>query len=210
MNTGGGIQQIPVAKPPVRRKHPKNRNAGHKDTACSPEPSDGRLHIQPSFEHLWKLYESERYEEIAGITETSGNDSKMNKLLVRVYTNLGEFRKAGKLCLNIISQDTCDPEAYYLLGIIQRENGEIEDAIKTMNKAIYLDPDYILAQYVLARTLMSSGNRVRALKHLQNAENLLTEKAEGFMVSEYDGLTRERLLQIIQSVTAHMLEHEKE
>ena len=69
--------------------------------------------------------------------------------LALLYTIKGQGGDAANHYIQAIRFGS-DPEAYYNLGIIYHENGELEQAVKTYSGALQLKPDYVKARLNLA------------------------------------------------------------
>lgn len=82
--------------------------------------------------------------------------------------NRGEYPEAHAICVQIVNQDPTHADAYFLLGIINSEVGQIHKAIKLMEKAISLAPQPEYNAY-LAKCLSLTGDMAKALAAIDNA-----------------------------------------
>jgi len=92
-----------------------------------------------------------------------------------------------------------NPGCYYLLALIFQEQGEIEEAISSLNRSIYLDPDYVLAHYTLGNIILRNGNFKKAEKHFDNALSILNRYKEEDILPDSDGVSAGRLIEIIKT-----------
>lgn len=73
------------------------------------------------------------------------------KILVQIHIDKKEYAKALKtidICLKIKSDD---PDTYYLLGLLQQNTGEIENAITSYNLALKYNAKFTLASEAIRK-----------------------------------------------------------
>lgn len=140
----------------------------------------------------------EAAERLAG--QTASADPKGISLLARVYANQGRLDDALDWCRKAISVDTVNAGHYYLLATILQEQGQPEEAIKSLKKALYLDQDFVLAYFVLGNIMQRQGEVKSSRKYFKNALHLLSRYRPEELLPESDGITAERLSEIIVSV----------
>jgi len=83
---------------------------------------------------------------------------------------------------------------------VLQEAGERNQARQELEVALYLDPDFIMAHLILASLAMSSGNRKDGARHLRNARGLLELRRPEEVIPESDGLTADRLRQVVEAM----------
>ncbi|HJW87542.1 MAG TPA: hypothetical protein VJ440_12995, partial [Candidatus Brocadiaceae bacterium] len=103
-------------------------------------------------------------------------------------------------CEKAIIADKCCAVNYYLLATIVMEKDLIEEAVSLLKRALYLDPHFALANFVLANILMRRGKRKPAKKYLDNAFNLIAARNADEVVPESEGITAGRLMDIISAM----------
>lgn len=113
----------------------------------------------------------------------------------RLKANEGELEKALLLCKEAINQNRVNPIYYHLLASIEQELGNIKSATDALKKAIYLDPNFVMAYFDLGNLFLKLGKNKEALRNFQNVNNLL------------DGLQDEQNIPNTESITAGMLKH---
>ena len=158
---------------------------------------------QKTYEELLTLYEMGNYPEVENIlTEHLLHDHKDFKamtLLAKACSNQGKFSKAIEWCEKEIAINKFNPGCYYLLALIFQEQGEIEEAISSLNRSIYLDPDYVLAHYTLGNIILRKRNFKKAEKHFDNALSILSTYKKEEILPESDGISAGRLTEIIKT-----------
>lgn len=181
------------------------RDAAYRNTTKNiEEERAGKKGWQTSYENALLLFEQGRYTEvenvISGWTGHELNNPKALTLLARICANQGKLDDAEMWCEKAIIADKCCAVNYYLLATIVMEKDLIEEAVSLLKRALYLDPHFALANFVLANLLMRIGNRKPAKKYLDNAFNLIAARNADEVVPESEGITAGRLLEIITAM----------
>lgn len=157
-----------------------------------------------SYDDALLLFEQGRYAEveeiISGWTDHELNNPKALTLLARICANQGKLDDAEMWCEKAIIADKCCAVNYYLLATIVMEKDLVEEAVSLLKRALYLDPHFALANFVLANLLMRSGKRKMSKKYLDNAFNLVSVRNSDEIVPESEGITAGRLLDIISAM----------
>jgi chemotaxis protein methyltransferase CheR len=117
----------------------------------------------------------------------------------RDSANRGRLDEAVEWCHRAIAADKLNPAHHYLLATIQQEQGQDEAAAQSLARALYLDPDFVLAHFALGNLRRAQGRRHEARRHFGNALALLRAHPPGEILPESEGLTAGRLGEIIES-----------
>ncbi|HEU4401300.1 MAG TPA: tetratricopeptide repeat protein, partial [Candidatus Polarisedimenticolia bacterium] len=80
-------------------------------------------------------------------------------------------RICGSLMDRKVAQPRRPEDAFYF-GVIKANEGDYEEALKHLEKALQVSPKDEKIHYVLASTLALRGERQEALKHLKDAIDL--------------------------------------
>jgi len=147
-------------------------------------------------------FEMGSFEEAESILENILTKDKENSkliisLLAKTKANLGKLNEAGSLCEKVLEMDKLDSGMYYLLATILDEQGKYKEAIFSLNHALYLESDFVLAHFFLGNLTMKSGNDNTSQKHFKNALNILSKLDPEEILPESDGMTAGRLTEII-------------
>lgn len=118
----------------------------------------------------------------------------------RICANQGKLDEAIAWCEKAIAADKLNPAHHYLLATIQQEHGQRDAAAQSLKRALYLDPDFVLAHFALGALCLSQGQRREAERHFDNALALLHAHSQDEILPESEGLTASRLGEIIASV----------
>jgi chemotaxis protein methyltransferase CheR len=129
-------------------------------------------------------------------------DSKTFSLLTRALADQGKLRDALLWCERWVEAEKLDAGAHYLRAIVLQELGDIDHARSSLQRAIYIDPEFVLAHFALGNLARARGKLVEARKNFGNALSLLRRLPVHEVLPESDGLTAGRLTEIITSITA--------
>lgn len=118
----------------------------------------------------------------------------------RSFASRGQLGEARKWCKKAIAVSGLNPVPHYLLATIRLESGQTQDAIRSLQRTLYLDPDFVLAHFLLGSVDLSRGRHQEANRHFDAALLLLADCPPHKTLPESDGLTAARLAQTIESV----------
>ncbi len=129
----------------------------------------------------------------------SPEDARAMILLARACANLGELAQAHDWAEKAIARDRLNPSTHYLYATICQEEDDLECARTALQRALYLQPDLVLAHYALGMLSLRTGDRKQAAKYLRNALDLVTPYPQDGTLPESEGMTAGRLGEIIRS-----------
>jgi chemotaxis protein methyltransferase CheR len=101
----------------------------------------------------------------------------------------GEWDKALQYCEQAFAEGGLNPLVYFYHAMIMDHLGEIQEAKKSLRKAIYLDGAFVLGHYHLALRLQKDHDREQAVRHFQTALELLSGVPAGQSFAAGDGIT---------------------
>jgi len=147
------------------------------------------------------LYQRGHYEDavliaIALITQNA-NDAKAMLLLARIYANQGNLTAAITWCEKAIASDKMTACAHYLRATILQEQDLPEEAICSLRRAVYVDPDFTLGHFALGSLALRQGDLKESEKHFENVLLLLASYGPEETVAESEGLSARRLREIV-------------
>ena len=117
----------------------------------------------------------------------------------RTEANRGELPTARELCERAVETDRLNPVGHYLLGTILQELRRSSEAAISHKRALYLDPEFVLAHFALGNIYRDQHKPHIAAKHFENALLILEKHHGDDLLPESDGLTAGRLMEIIRS-----------
>jgi chemotaxis protein methyltransferase CheR len=123
-------------------------------------------------------------------------------LQTRALANLGQHADALALSERWIAADKIDSAAHYVHAMILQEMGERQAARESLQRAVYLEPDFALAHFALGNLARAEAHTAQADKHFANALRLLRSRPPDALLPESDGMSAGRLVEIITSLLA--------
>lgn len=112
--------------------------------------------------------------------------------------------EALEWCEKAIAADKMNPLHHYLGATILQELGQYDIAIQSLMRALYLDPDFILAHFALGNMHQSQGRYREAQRSFTTVQLLLRKHPQDEILPEADGLTAGRLDEIVTSLLASL------
>jgi len=113
------------------------------------------------------------------------------------FADDGRLDEAFAWCANAIASDRLNPGLQYLRATILQEAGRIEDAVISLERVLYLDPDFVLAHFSLGNLERDHGRPGESQKHFANALELLCGYRQDDVLPESGGLTAGALAAMI-------------
>jgi chemotaxis protein methyltransferase CheR len=150
------------------------------------------------------LYGQGRYNGAADKLTTrlteAPQDIRALALMARTLANKGNFNEAAAWCEKAISSDKLDPGCHYLLATIQQEQGQFNDALTSLKRAVYLEPGFVLAYFTMGNLARLQGRAKASEKYFANALALLNTHQAEDILPESEGMTAQRLMEVIQAM----------
>jgi len=82
---------------------------------------------------------------------------------------------------------------YYLRAMILQELGRTEEAITSLKKALYLDPEFVLAYFALGILSIRQGRVKESEMYFRNTISLLKDRDERDIIPDSEGMTAGRV-----------------
>lgn len=160
------------------------------------EESSSVLAYEPGHDHC----EQGGNADAARMLGAGGDTATEWALRARTYANQGRLDEALTSCERAIAADKCNPVSHYLHAIILQELGALADARSAYRRALYLDPQFVLAHFGLGNLAVGGGDFGVAGRHFDNAAALACTFAPEALLPEGEGLTAGRLVGIIDTL----------
>lgn len=109
----------------------------------------------------------------------------------------GRLEEALLWCDRALAADNLEPAIHYLRAAILRERGDLEAAAASLERALYLEPTFVLAHFALGNLRLAQRRGREARRHLANALDFARRREPGDVLEESEGLTAGRLADII-------------
>jgi chemotaxis protein methyltransferase CheR len=114
----------------------------------------------------------------------------------------GKLAEANAMCGRAIISDPLNPSYRFLRAMVEQELGMLDDAAKSLEQALYLDQDFIIAHFALANLGRRLGRHALSRRHFRSALNLLETLEPESPLPDSHGLIAGRLAEVIRSATA--------
>jgi chemotaxis protein methyltransferase CheR len=182
-------------------------------TAAAPEAPPAPREMPPPLESgpapcavAASLYERGRYGEAVDTllasfaNHTPGPDAL--SLLARALANQGRLADALAWCDRWVAAEKMDVAGHYVRALVLLEYGRQEEARGSLQRALYLEPAFVLAHFALGSLARSRDKHDEADRHFANTLDLLGRLQPHDVLPESDGLTAGRLTETIAAMTA--------
>ena len=155
--------------------------------------------IDPVNEKALDSYSQGNYGGVIDKLQKDNLTSEEQILLIRAFANQGKLIEAIESCKIAITANKIDPRLHYLYATILQENNQMDEAIASLKRAIYLDSDFVLSYYSLGNIYQHLGKINNAKKSFQNALTILNKSGREDILFESEGLTTGRFKEIINA-----------
>lgn len=188
----GAILYKKEAKPENKRTNPATRHEKSTKTEKNPAPAATGKHRQAEPVRV-REPDPPSPDHTATDLENPANQA-------RLMADRGKHADALALCEEAIKCAKLNPANYYLHASILQEMGRVGDAAAALQRALYIDQDFIIAHFALGHLLQSQGKYNEAGKHLEKAYSLLKLCEPGDSIPEAEGMSAGRLIELIDSM----------
>lgn len=139
-----------------------------------------------------RAFQNSAYQEVMNLFDRDQVSAQTGEgifLQIRSLANLGQLGKAEQMLAQLIETTTPTPTHFYLQGSIFFEQGAYQKAEDALRKALYLEPDMILAHLLLGSLMQKKGDHDRARKHYKNIQKLIGQLADEAEIPDSEGIT---------------------
>lgn len=118
----------------------------------------------------------------------------------RNYANHGPRALALQWCARWIALDAMDPQAHHLHAAVLLEHGDSAAAEAALQRALFLDEEFVMAHVAMGHLARSAGNALRARLHFDHARRLLGRYPAKAVLPASDQLTAWHLSAMLQEL----------
>jgi chemotaxis protein methyltransferase CheR len=122
--------------------------------------------------------------------------------------NQGRLKEALEWCEQAIGTDKLNSAAHFLMAAILLEQARREEARAALRRVLYLEPEFIMAHFVLGNLARQSAQIRQAEVSFQTALRLLNNLDPASVLPESEGITAGRLKELILSMREPASAHE--
>lgn len=121
-------------------------------------------------------------------------------MLTRRLANEGRLSEALVWSKQWVSAEKLNAAAHYLHATIAQELGDVEAARRSLQRSIYLQPDFALGHFALGNLARKESRQRESIRHFENALDVVRDLAPEMLLPESDGLTAGRLAELIAAL----------
>src|ERR1019366_7540520 len=134
------------------------------------EPAQPLLSAEEQARTFYELGDYVRAAEtLLATLASSPENAPAMALLARVRANEGDLQEALEWCGKAVMADKLNPGWHYLLGAILQEGDRFQEAAASLQRALYLDQDFVLAHFALGNLRQRQGLNRESVRHFENA-----------------------------------------
>jgi chemotaxis protein methyltransferase CheR len=206
------LTSIPVIQLPAPITQATDLNLTNEAPAglpvITPEPERVEKPTETPYQRALGLFRQGAYEQVIEILSSCPeiNDGPKKSapimaLIAHTYANQRNLEQALHWTQQIIISDKLNAEAHYLEGIILQEKDDLKGAQQSMKRALFLDPDFVVAHFALGNLTMRLGRPKASQKHFMTALDILAMFPENHVLPGSDDMTAGQLREIILAIT---------
>lgn len=145
----------------------------------------------------------EEEKKIADVKPKKSEVQK-NDLINEIHSlaDSGLLQKAKEKSEEALALDKVDPLLHFLHATILQSMQELDEAVKALKRAIFLEDTFAYAHFVLGNILKKQGKNLESKREFQNAARILKKFPADTIILGTENLTAEHLLKIINSIEA--------
>jgi len=128
-------------------------------------------------------------------------------MLAQISANERDLNQAVKWSREAVDIDVLDANAHYVHALILAESGLIKEALKSLGKALYVNPTFALAYFVMGTLQQKEGEKDKARRSFQRTLNLLEKMDGGTVLSGSDNMNVKQLNEIAGKMLARTEEN---
>ena len=157
------------------------------------------LQIHSMYDKALVSYAQGNYAEVIETLQKDDQTSAERILSIRAYANQGMLVSALQSCEKAIEADKLNPGLHYLYAAILQENNQLDEAVTSLKRAIFLDSNFVLSYYSLGKIYQRLGNVKSANKCTENVLTILNTCSQNEILFESEGLVAGRFKEIIMT-----------
>lgn len=173
----------------------------------TPEPEKVEKPTETLYQRALGLFRQGAYEDVIEIlsscpeiNDAPQKSAPMMLLVAHTYANQRKLEQALHWTQQMIASDKLNPQAHYLEGIILQEKDDLKGALLSIKRALFLDPDFVVAHFALGSLVMRQGRHKDSQKHFTTALDILAMFPEAHVLPGADNMTAGQLKEIILAI----------
>jgi chemotaxis protein methyltransferase CheR len=186
-----------------------SQNSGARQVAgqhSSPATLPSKSPELTSYRDALALFQQGRSVAVADKGRARGADAQAHPpalaLFARACANQGRLPEARQWCEHALAVDPLNARLHYLHATILQAQDAVDEAMRALRRALYVDPDFVLAHLSLGTLARRQGQGTAAGKHFETLLALLRTYRPDDLLPESEGLTVGRLREMIAALAA--------
>ncbi|MGA2615923.1 MAG: CheR family methyltransferase [Spirochaetia bacterium] len=171
------------------------KSAGSTPRLPSVESAPSWYPEPPALQEELPSGEEARQEEIA---PPNAQETDAPIAVARALANQGDLAEALSWCDRAVLSDPLNSAHRFLRAMVAQELGRLDEAAKSLEQALYLDQDFVMAHFALGNVAKRLGRYALSRRHFRCALSLMERLEPDVPLPESAGLTAGRLTEIIR------------
>ncbi len=175
------------------------------DPVIATEPEKIQRSMETVYEEALALFHQGAYPDVIEMLEDSLNREELPPqtsfsailLVARAYANQRRLDDALKWVQRVIRTDKLNTDAHYLEGIILQEKDDLKGALLSLKRALFLDPNCVLAHFAFGNLEMRRGRPKESKRHFKITLDILADYSENDILPGSENMTAGQLTEII-------------
>ena len=123
----------------------------------------------------------------------------------RRLADAGDLAAALECCERAIENDRLNEGHHFMRAVILRECGEIEGAAASLQRALYLDPEFVMAHFALGHLRVAQARTREALRHFAAAHHYASRLSAVESVAYSEGVNAGRFVHLCATACARLV-----
>ncbi len=119
--------------------------------------------------------------------------------LAKVKADQGNYREALAMVEEALRRDRSNLGLHYLKGSILQEQNDLDNAVRSFQRVLHLDEDFVMAYFSLGTIMRKIGRTAEQAKYFKTALCILKNIPGESVVAESSGMSAKALSQIIEA-----------
>ena len=173
------------------------------DAYGGPDRKQFGLWIEKSYDLIIADRASESEHFLKSAYQHDPSNYELGELLAEVYFQCRDYVSARECLKQVLARKSDHFEATFLMGLIQRKRGNLQEARAKLERAVGLKKDSSAAHASLGALLAEAGNSRQAIKHFSTALKLKPSAPVHFLMSAvcYSAGQHKRAVQHLKQAT---------
>lgn len=136
-------------------------------------------------------------EYLSDILNEHPHHAQARIVMAAIFASRQAYPEAQAHLKIALEQDALLADAHYVSALIQSEQGAINNAIQSLNAALYCNQKHILATLLLGQLQRKQGKFEEAQRQWRNALKMLVKRDENAYLSEFSELSMEQVKNLL-------------